>query len=121
MVEEVAETIDWSAPQDFSIPFRDVGVIIHHTRFPYLTTPDSFRRLVHKDKNFTKNVSGGSGRLRASPLRMATSQGRRYDHTSTSRLPADVMLGVYERDVGGNTKSYCVVSYRGTDRGFYSP
>ncbi|WP_084420186.1 lipase family protein [Henriciella litoralis] len=111
-----AEQASWSTNTGMTIPWRDIGVIIHHTRFPYLITPSSFRAYVHQDKNFTKNIVGGSGSLRASPLRMAISFGDVFDERSSVKYPADVVMGVYEQTHSGRDKSYCVVSYRGTDQ-----
>lgn len=108
----------WSANTGMTIPWRDVGVIIHHTRFPFLITPASYRTLVEADRNFTRNVPGGSGRLREMPLRLATSIGGTFDENATAKQPADVVLSVYEQTTGSQAKSYCIVSYRGTDQDF---
>ena len=110
------EEAQWATSTGMTIPWRDIGVMIHHTRFPYLITPSSFRTYVHQDKNFTKNIPGGSGKLRASPLQMAISFGDVFDERSSVKYPADVVMGVYEQTHGGRNKSYCVVSYRGTDQ-----
>ena len=98
-------TPDYAAPNDLDLAFRDIGVIVHHTRTPFKTSPARFTGHVTSDPNWT------GAAIDAADTGMATSLG-----TLVGRdlAPPDVVMAVVTPQ--GAPGSTCVVSYRGTDR-----
>ncbi|MEO0830236.1 MAG: hypothetical protein AAFY03_07220, partial [Pseudomonadota bacterium] len=87
------------------LSFRDLGVLLHHTRLPFKTTPAEFVANVKADRNWT------GAQIEVSTTRMATSLGTYVGHREA---PIDVVMSVITpTNAAGST---CVVSYRGTDR-----
>ena len=96
---------DFAAPNDLDLAFRDIGVIVHHTRTPFKTTPARFTGHVTSDPNWT------GAAIDAADTAMATSLGTLV---GSALAPPDVVMAVVTPK--GAPGSTCVVSYRGTDR-----
>ncbi|MEM6498074.1 MAG: hypothetical protein AAF709_15295 [Pseudomonadota bacterium] len=95
----------YSQPNDLDLTYRDLGVLIHHTRIPFRTSPARFTQSVARDPNWT------GAQILQSNTRMAASNGSLI---SSAILPPDVVMSVIRpQSAAGST---CVVSYRGTDR-----
>lgn len=92
-------------PNELDLAFRDLGVVLHHTRVPFKTSPARFVGHVTADPNWT------GATIPLNDTRMATSLG---GLVGTQIAPPDVVMSaVTPRGAPGST---CVISYRGTDR-----
>ena len=87
------------------ISYRDMGVIIHHTRVPFKTRPGLFTKHLNADPNWTQPT------IVPNMTRAAHSAGIAVTNRA---LPIDVaMTALWPKGTPGST---CVVSYRGTDQ-----
>lgn len=102
---KATDTGAFSRPNGSDLSFRDLGVLLHHTRIPFKTTPAEFVANVKADRNWT------GARIDVAMTRMATSLGT---YVGRREAPIDVVMSVITPiNTAGST---CVVSYRGTDR-----
>lgn len=96
---------DFSTPNGLDLTYRDIGVLIHHTRIPFRTSPARFAANVAADRNWT------GAEITAQFTRMVASNGQLI---GAQNLPPDVVMSIVTPV--GATGSTCVISYRGTDR-----
>lgn len=115
-----------STARDMPMAFRDLGVMLHHTRDPFRLTPQDYAALVEGDSNWTgQSFQAGfrGANLLEDTIRFARSDGRveRFGDEGVSLQTPDVVMAVVEVRAANPTRmcqreEVCVVSYRGTDR-----
>ncbi len=109
-----------------AITFRDLGVMLHHTRDPFRLTTEDYAALVEGDSNWTgQHFQAGvrGANLVEDTIRFARSDGavERFGTNDEDILTPDVVMAVVEVPAANQTRmcrreEVCVISYRGTDR-----
>ena len=109
-----------------AITFRDLGVMLHHTRNPFRLTAEYYAALVNGDSNWTGQSFQDGFRgadLIEETIRFARSDGvvERFGGDDTDILTPDVVMAVVEVPAASPTRmcqreEVCVISYHGTDR-----
>lgn len=101
-----AEVADYRRANGLDVAYRDMGVMIHHTRYPFKTSANRFVADLSADRNWSRP------QILPGLTRAANSVGELVRGRATG--PIDVAMTVLRpRGASGST---CVISYRGTDR-----